>query len=1076
MNPRLAIAALALGAALPAAAEGPFGKSRSEERQELIQKLRRDLIKVDRSIAVTEDLIAHSRSAPYLPDLFFRLAELYVEKSRYRYHFEAERRAEAAKSPLVVPEVKLLKEKAIAIYERVTREFPDFKDDDRVRFFIAHEQRELGLYDQMIKTHEANIEKHPKSPNALEGLLIIGDYWFDKGDLDKSEKLYLQILDRPPSIAHDLARYKMGWVWINRGKHAEAVKYFEQAAGAPLVEGAEGKALNVKSLALSDLVYSYTEARPAKGAIKYFLDLSDSATVFQTILEKLGNRYYIKQEFDNAAPAYRRLLTLARDSERDPERVQRLYETLKAAKGKVPPRAEDVRSVVRVAARVRTDLRLKSDERAGLLEDLELMARDLSTMMQIEAQKKDDKKLSSEAADAYQAYLSLFQIARYRLPMEKNRAEALFAAERHAEAGRQYEEVAKKLKGPEQEEAIYNAVATYHTALRDPLRLSYFERVDCRGGIKQMGAFYVKNFPQNPRVPQVKFNVARAYYDEGEFKPAGELFTAFALEHPTDKDAVVAANLALDAYHNLKDFKGMETAGKRLLQISALPATLHNDVRNILAKARVEEMSEVVITADDGTGEAGQRLLSFAEERRGTDVAQEALRTAFNGYVDRRVLAKASEVAQKILQQYPRSPNAAYVILTQARIAQELGDFDQAAAHYESMYDRFPGDPKAVEALQTAATMRLMVGDARRAVQALERAAGGKARADLVARLAEARAESGDAAGAQAAAEQALRADPAEGLAAAILGRILLDQGRLADAEQRLTAAARAMPKAAKSDPEALAKVYFLLGECLYRQFKDLGPEALERKVQLLGGVQQAYSGAAQLGGEWAVAGLLRLGQSFAVLADTLTAIAEPPGLNEVQRAQFKKEIETQAAPLREKAEEAFATCIKKAKELEVYTPFALACHTRKEVDGQLPRPAPGGAVDPGRLASFREALIKNPNDTLSVEGMARSMIDASDWRRARLMIGRLVELDENRPWAHAAMGLVLARLGDLEQAKGAYKRALELDAGFDKAVVGLAALKCRSGDVDGGKKDLARVKRMPSGTDVDADLGACAR
>ena len=46
---------------------------------------------MDRAIGETDKLIAKSRNAPYLPDLQFRLAELYVEKSRYVYYLQAER-------------------------------------------------------------------------------------------------------------------------------------------------------------------------------------------------------------------------------------------------------------------------------------------------------------------------------------------------------------------------------------------------------------------------------------------------------------------------------------------------------------------------------------------------------------------------------------------------------------------------------------------------------------------------------------------------------------------------------------------------------------------------------------------------------------------------------------------------------------------------------------------------------------------------------------------------------------------------------------------------------------------------
>ena len=61
----------------------------------------------------------------------------------------------------------------------------------------------------------------------------------------------------------------------------------------------------------------------------------------------------------------------------------------------------------------------------------------------------------------------------------------------------------------------------------------------------------------------MKCNVARAFYDEGNFKQAGELFTAFVQEYPHSKDVSVAAHLALDAFHNLGDFERLVERSRR---------------------------------------------------------------------------------------------------------------------------------------------------------------------------------------------------------------------------------------------------------------------------------------------------------------------------------------------------------------------------------------------------------------------------------------------------------------------------------------------------------------------------------
>ncbi len=102
--------------------------------------------------------------------------------------------------------------------------------------------------------------------------------------------------------------------------------------------------------------------------------------------------------------------------------------------------------------------------------------------------------------------------------------------------------------------------------------------------------------------------------------------------------------------------------------------------------------------------------------------------------------------------------------------------------------------------------------------------------------------------------------------------------------------------------------------------------------------------------------------------------------------------------------------------------------------------------------------------------------MEAGDLRRARLVFSRLLEVDENQPVAHATLGLLLVKLGEPQLAMGAYKRALELDGRDEKTRANAAALMCKYGDVEGAKKELARVKSTPSGPDVDPDYMRCRR
>lgn len=188
------------------------------------------------------------------------------------------------------------------------------------------------------------------------------------------------------------------------------------------------KALNVKREALLDLVYSYTEARPAKGALAYFEKLSDSRSTYALALDKLGNRYFIKQQYEWAIPTLRKLMEIQPDPELDMERAEKIYDSLRAAKGKVPTTQADIKYLVRAAVNVKVDAFKDETTRKKQLAELEEITRDLATQLQTLAQKTNTREAYLDAADAYKEYLSLFRPEKYVRDMMHNRADSLFAA------------------------------------------------------------------------------------------------------------------------------------------------------------------------------------------------------------------------------------------------------------------------------------------------------------------------------------------------------------------------------------------------------------------------------------------------------------------------------------------------------------------------------------------------------------------------------------------------------------------------------------------------------------------------
>jgi tetratricopeptide (TPR) repeat protein len=1116
--------------------------TKQREKGDLIEKLRRDIFKVDRSIGETDKLIARSRNAPYLPDLQFRLAELYVEKSRYVYYLQAETRPEGQKGALVSPETKLLKQKAIQIYTRILKEFPDFKDADKVTFYLAHEDRELGEFDSMLKMHKDLIAKYPSSPLRLDAEQILGDYWFDKADLKQAEEHYKAILDAPPSPVHDLARYKMGWIRINQANHAEAVTFFEAAAASAPLPGVDvSKALSVKREALLDLVYSYTEARPAKGAIQYFEKLSDSRATFSLALDKLSNRYFIKQQFEYAIPALRKLLEIQPDPELETERVGKLYDSFKSARGKVLPKAEDVGYLVRAAVEVKTDPAKDEVTRKKTLAELEEMARDLATSIHVQAQKKDDKALYLEAAAAYERYLSLFRPKAYATVIMQNRADALFAARRYPEAARQFEELAvyldagnakkdekktdkadprdakldvakdpapapaaaapatgKDAKKPDSKlaastgattagtktingeakghtEALYGALLSHYSSLKpgEVERLNAFEVADARQALKLLGAQFIGRYPKNEHALEVKFNIARAFYEDGDYKKSAELFREFALTHPENKDATVAGNLAFDSLRQLSDFKGIDEVGKAFLA-STLPAAFKADVQKILTQTKSDALGELALKSSEETGDVITGLLKVADENKGQEIGEKALYGAFAAAREKRDLRKEREIGERFVKEYAKSQYLSDVMITLGRHAAEAGRYADAANYFEQMGKQFAGDSTGLDSLLSSARLRLAMGDYPGAIKVLETTVeqAGARKAEVLVSLAQAHMKMKQPAKARATAEQALKIDKTNATAASIVAEVAASGQN--EKIEPLVAMMTAVTNSPNGTGDDAAKGLWFIGDMLYRQFKAIPADNIDGKIAALQQMQGVFQQAGAMGSaEWAVASLWRIAGGLSHIVDIVEATPVPAGLKPAEVEQFRAAVKQQVDPIKTNAENTFATCVSRAESLEVFSAAVIGC--RKKTDeavSPLRGPPPEKPVNVEELQKKAE-ITQNAAD---FEALGLAYLGAFQVNNAILNFNRAVEIEDARATVHSALGYAFLLSGDAQAARAEYGRALEADPTLDKARANLAALHCRFSDVEGARREAAVIKDAASlaAPDVDPEWKTC--
>ncbi len=1087
---------------LAASAQGFRKVDKEQEKLELIAKLSSDINKVDHSIQVTKELIKASPDAPYLADLYFRLAELHVERSRYVYARLMEQQVEGdsmlgADKAL---EVRIGKQLAIETYTKVLGEFPDYAHNDEVRFFKAHELRELGEWDQMMKEYKDLIAAFPRSDWAIEARLILGDHHFDKGELPQAELHYADILTLPESHLHDMARYKLGWIRINQEKFAEALKYFEQAvaSGRKQKKGAIGDArkLNVKREALLAMAWPFTEVKKVQQAPEYFKDLADSKTLYVDALKRLANRYYVKTDYVASAVLYREVVALSADVEQNVDFVQRIHEAVRNMSPKDPRRyaaaSSDVTAIVDTLATAESSWRFGAEEKAQLKTNFEQRARDLATRLDREARQAKDAETARVAAEAYRSYLSLFTGAKDRRAIEVNRAEALYLARDYVGAGEQYEAIARGLQeSQEQGRLLYDAILAYHEALeadaayrdKNPAKdglLSRWELLRARQGLKQVGAYYVKTWPKSDNVASVKFNIAKMYYQEGDYERAADLFTTWVESYPSHKDVGIAGNLALDAVHKLDDLDRLGALGQRFAGNAAIASQkFKNEAAEIARAATARKVELTVVTVPEG--DFSSRMIAEAEKHKGQKEGEEYLSVAFVKYRNENNIAGVFDFGTRLLGAYPSSPKLPDILSTMGTFAVRGADFERAAAYFEELWKRFPKHEAAVQVLSSAATIRLMLGDVATAAQDFRelRLVGDAAqRRHAHERLMEIYLDAQAWNDLERVAQTAAKDHPQWAAPVAHLGIAYAENGKDQLAVRELQRAGKLAAKS-DADKEAQARALFTLGRVQQRQFEALQlkedvsvEEVLGKKIELMQAVEKRYGEVIATGvGPWAIAALSEWARLYQGFSEFIGAAPVPVELSPEDKAAYRAQLGEQAQGFLRKAQETLQACAEKAEQLRVFTAHARACTTSSlepvVLEARLSRS--GNRLDDAEereLAAMRLELARTPESAELLKRLTRRAIQLGELHLARMAIAKVVEQNPKDGAAQNLLGVTLWSLGMPQQGFAALERAHKERA--PGAAANLAALHAAYGYTKQAQRYLGEAGAL-TGFDLTA-------
>lgn len=641
-----------------------------EEQERLLSTFQQDKERATDAISNTKTQIRLSQSKPYLPELYLRLAELYIEKARLSY---MEKRVQQGPngSALSTLEAENLKIQAVETYQRILNVYPDFDMRDKVHFYLAHEYRDMKKTPEMEAEYLALIKAYPTSPYAPEAQLMLADFYAGDNNPQEAERRYKAVLNYSDHPARIVARYKLAWLHINRKEFSKAIPLLEtsirDAQASQSVDIDSYNALDIRLESLMDLAFIYPEhfkKTPKDHAVNYFRSLSWSLDVYQRVLEKLGRRLAVKNDWEGALEAFR---TLARIHS-DPIALVRISDQLFEAYDKVrsisPNKqvgsADDVAALIKAIRYYQATPGLATEDKAATIARFEKYSRDISTSIHKTAKAKKDANLYRASAKAYQSYLSFFSDAEAAGDLQINLANSLYNSKQYFLAGKTFELLThdEKMAGERLSQYLYNATQSYYLALQNPDSLNHYKTIQARAGLISTGLRHFQEFPQSKYSARIYYNVGWTKYNEGKFSEAAAMMHSFISRYPSLNLTDSAVATLIDALQVTEEFALLQRQAQELSATKGLSGKNQAELLRVASVAQSKIVSAMTAKALDDWDDGKEALMNYADQHESSALGEQTLLSLIASSKEKSDLQTFTAAATNYLRKYPGSQEA----------------------------------------------------------------------------------------------------------------------------------------------------------------------------------------------------------------------------------------------------------------------------------------------------------------------------------------------------------------------------------------------------------------------------------
>jgi cellulose synthase operon protein C len=573
---------------------------------------------------------------------------------------------------------------------------------------------------------------------------------------------------------------------------------------------------------------------------------------------------------------------------------------------------------------------------------------------------------------------------------------------------------------------------------------------------------YLKYIEKGDKKVEIAYKAAKIYYDYNYLDEAVARFADIALKYPDhkfengDKAGEIAANLVLDSYNILQDWAKVNEWSKKFYAEEKLATgKFREDLAKLIEQSSFKLINQ--LEAKNEYAKAADAYMAFVQDWPRSELADKALYNASIDYFNAKMLDRAIEVRKQLITRYPKSQYVPKTLYALAEGYEAVADFDDAANHYEryaAAYEKSKGpagkkaapkgkkdatpaqaeqvweEQKAQDALYNAGVFRDGLGQYKQALKNREtylelwpKSKDAEAVTKSIIDLHEKMALWTKAQKLYEEYETDQLKDPskllwAEGRIAWIYEEKLKNPNgarkifvRVLDYYEKLNKKQKEALDIQALD--AVARASFVMNEDDFNRYSNIKLRwsslanigelkgSIATKAKGLEEIQKTYTRTVQFkSADPAICALARIGMAYDQFAEALANPPVPKGIPEDLLFEVKTQFEQQAAPVRDKAAEAFAATVAKSQELDVFNPCsskALEMLRTKYRPEQFPRmseetfelkPAEGvvaASMGQGLLTTIQAVPVISPEKAAELKsntsGIGRNVVDATPRR-----------------------------------------------------------------------------------------------